>query len=328
MISESDIRQLQTTGRSKELIERQYEYLTGEKQLISGIRPALLDDGIVKMKKEDIRICLEFFNDRSYSKRWIKFVPASGVASRMFEPFHTLQYLLKQKKFEGLNHIKSIEGSPIIQLKKQIKKLPFFQLIHTKISNGKNLQFYNSEDYFKKFINFTLSEFQYYPKGLIPFFIDLNQKQWTPFEAHLLETIHLSQQNNLVPLHLSIDKYHRKLFDEALEGFKKKIPEKTQLPFYVEYSNQHRLTDTPFIDEKKHWVRDNKGAISFRKGGHGALLENINRLNADYIWIKNIDNILLGKANKIGELWMKIIAGKLLLIQEKLFGIQINGSWN
>ena len=79
------------------------------------------------------------------------------------------------------------------------------------------------------------------------------------------------------------------------------------------------MTDTPFIDEKKQWVRDDKGAIAFRKGGHGALLENLNHLDADCIWIKNIDNILLGQSNAAGEKWMKILAGKLLTIQEALF---------
>jgi hypothetical protein len=122
-----------------------------------------------------------------------------------------------------------------------------------------------------------------------------------------------------VPLHLTIDKNHRELFDKTLRLFQEKFGLQGQNPLLVEYSHQHRLTDTPFIDEKKQWVRDDKGAIAFRKGGHGALLENLNHLDADCIWIKNIDNILLGQSNAAGEKWMKILAGKLLTIQEALF---------
>ena len=66
-------------------------------------------------------------------------------------------------------------------------------------------------------------------------------------------------------------------------------------------------------------IRDKLGYLIFRKGGHGSLLENMNHLDADFIWIKNIDNILLGESNQLSEKWMKILAGKLLSIQKSIF---------
>ena len=150
------------------------------------------------------------------------------------------------------------------------------------------------EGYFQNFAGFILSQFETYPKGLIPFFVDEKNQEWTAFEAQLIEAIQLGQKKGMVPIHLTIDKNHRKLFDQVLAGFQKKMGIKDQISFDVQYSYQHRLTDTPFINENKELVRDDHGEILFRKGGHGSLLENINQLDADCIWIKNcyISNVI------------------------------------
>ena len=319
MISEEDYKKLTNNGRSIELIQRQYEYLTGEINPISEIRPATIGDGIFSLKEQDKEEAAELFNNRSNDRRWIKFVPASGAASRMFSLLHAFKEANEKEDFNPLIYWKSSEGLILSQLKKELKKLPFFNRIYLKIYENEQKIINTDEDYFKNFIDLILSEFESYPKALIPFFIDDKGQEWTPFETQLLEAIQLGKNNNTVPIHLTIDKNHRRLFDKALSRFEKKIGTKDQISFHVEYSYQHTLTDTPFINEDKQLVRDYKGAIAFRKGGHGSLLENINKLDADCIWIKNIDNILLGKPNQLGEQWMKIIAGKLLTIQEIIF---------
>ena len=320
MISQEDYKKLTNNGRSIELIQRQYEYLTGEINPISKIRPATLGDGIFSLTERDKEEALELFNTRSNDRRWIKFVPASGAASRMFSMLHAFKEANKKGDFNPLIYWKSSEGLVLSQLKKELKKLPFFKRIDLKISENKQKLINTDKDYFQNFIDLILSQFESYPKGLIPFFIDEKGQEWTPYETQLLEAIQLGKNNNMVPIHLTIDKNHRELFDKALSRFQEKIDMKDQISFQVEYSYQHPLTDTPFIDENKQLVRDNKGAIAFRKGGHGSLLENINKLDADCIWIKNIDNILLRNANQLGEQWMKILAGRLLSLQKIIFG--------
>ena len=84
MITEKDFDSIKADGRSLELIKRQYEHLVGEKIKISGIRPALIGDGILEMDTKEKNNAVQYFNTNSDKKRWIKFVPASGVASRMF----------------------------------------------------------------------------------------------------------------------------------------------------------------------------------------------------------------------------------------------------
>ena len=319
MISEEDYKKLQTNGRSTELIQRQYEYLTGEKNIISEIRPATTGDGIFNLTEQEKEKALEAFYIHFNNRRWIKFVPASGAASRMFSPLHAFKEAIKKLDFNLSTYLQSKEGNSLRQLKKNLKNLPFFDLIQGKISGTGQTLIRNDERYFQNFVDLILSQFDNYPKGLIPFFIDEKNQEWTAFEAQLIEAIQLGQKKGMVPIHLTIDKNHRKLFDQVLAGFQEKMGIKDQISFDVQYSYQHRLTDTPFIDENKELLRDDKGEIAFRKGGHGSLLENINQLDADCIWIKNIDNILSGEANQVGELWMRILAGKILSIQEVIF---------
>ncbi len=319
MITEKDFDSIKADGRSLELIKRQYEYLVGKKIKISGIRPAIIGDGILEMDTKEKNKALQYFNTNSEKKRWIKFVPASGVASRMFSSLQNYIQVSEQPNFDLSKYFESEEGSVIQKLKKQFKKLPFFETILSSLSGEIDQEIMNSNLFLKKFINKILYKYETFPKALIPFFIDKNAQEWTPFEAQLLEVTNLSNQINLIPLHLTIDKNHRELFDKSLDSFKKKLNSTHQVSFDVQYSHQNRLTDTPFIDQKNFLVRNEHGNIEFRKGGHGSLLENINLLDADCIWIKNIDNILLGKSNKIGEEWMKILAGKLLMIQNDLF---------
>ena len=319
MITEKDFDSIKADGRSLELIKRQYEYLVGKKIKISGIRPAIIGDGILEMDTKEKNNALQYFNSNSEKKRWIKFVPASGVASRMFSSLQNYIQASEQPNFDLSKYFESEEGSVIQKLKKQFKKLPFFESIFSSLSGEIDEEIMYSNLFLKKFINKILYKYETFPKALIPFFIDKNAQEWTPFEAQLLEVTNLSNQKNLIPLHLTIDKNHRELFDKSLDSFKKKLNSTHQVSFGVQYSHQNRLTDTPFIDQKNFLVRNEHGNIEFRKGGHGSLLENINLLDADCIWIKNIDNILLGKSNKIGEEWMKILAGKLLMIQNDLF---------
>ncbi len=319
MISEKDYKQLQASGRSNELVQRQFEFLINGNSLLKDIRPARLGDGIHKLSKKDEEVALQIFQTQADAKRWMKFVPASGAASRMFAPFHALQQALNKKNFDLNTYRKTPQGKELWKLIENLKRLPFFGSIHAKIIEDKNTAVENQEAYILAFIQKVLSQFASYPKALIPFFVDDQGNDWTSFEAQLQETIKLGHKSTPVPLHLTIDKAHKDLFDEEVKRFQQKKRAKEKQTFYIEYSHQHRLTDTPFIDGNKQWVRDENGAIAFRKGGHGSLLENLNHLDADCVWIKNVDNILLGPANAEGEKWMKILAGRLLATQEELF---------
>ena len=165
----------------------------------------------------------------------------------MFSSLQNYIEVSEKANFDLSKYFESEEGSEIQKLKKKVKKLPFFESIFSSLSDEIDREFVYSNSFFKKFINNVLSKYESFPKALIPFFIDKNAEEWTPFEAQLLEVTNLSNQKNLIPLHLTIDKNHRDLFDKYLDSFKRKLNSTLQVSFDVQYSHQNRLTDTPFI---------------------------------------------------------------------------------
>ncbi|MFL2603756.1 MAG: DUF4301 family protein [Flavobacteriaceae bacterium] len=318
MLLEEDYFQLEESGRSAELVKRQYESLIGEPSYISNIKPATLGDGIISLNDYEKKEFLDVFNN-SDEKRWIKFVPASGAASRMFVELNAFQEEKNKKGFSFNQYLNSSKGIMLKKLFKKLKKLPFYAKVREEvIEKFKNLD-ENSFDFFEKFIHLVLINFDTYPKALIPFFIDKKGQEWTPFEAQILESISVEAEKKKTSIHLTIDKTHRKLFDNTLNIFRNRKRADLDISFSVEYSHQNRLTDTPCIALDDQFIRDKLGHLIFRKGGHGSLLENLNHLDADFIWIKNIDNIQLGESNQLSEKWMKILAGKLLSIQKLIF---------
>lgn len=322
-LTEADFEQFKMSNRSVELIQRQYEFLVHGTSLQKEIKAATLRDGIQKLNRETEATALENFNKYKNNISWMKFVPASGAASRMFAPFFSFLEAKEMPNFNFEDYCNSKKGSSIKSIFNELKKLPFYSTAYAKIIQDSSISVDTDLDFFTAFVSMVLDEkglaYPNLPKALIPFFVDEQGTQWTAFEAQLLEDLQLGNQHQATPIHLTIDKEYRGLFETAEANFRAKLTPEQQRDFSVEYSYQHPLTDTPYLNENNKWVRDEEGKIEFRKGGHGALLENLNRLDADLIWIKNIDNVLLNQDNAEGEKWMKILAGHLLMVQEQIF---------
>jgi hypothetical protein len=82
---------------------------------------------------------------------------------------------------------------------------------------------------------------------------------------------------------------------------------------------QKPSTDTIAVDLQNNPFRNDQGDILFRPGGHGSLLENLNEIDADLIFIKNIDNVAPDRVKINTNSFKKLIAGVLLDFQEKIF---------
>ncbi len=86
--------------------------------------------------------------------------------------------------------------------------------------------------------------------------------------------------------------------------------------YYITFSEQKPSTDTIAADMDNQPFRDN-GKLLFRPGGHGALIENLNDLDADIIFIKNIDNVVPDRLKADTVTYKKLIAGVLVTLQNK-----------
>ena len=61
------------------------------------------------------------------------------------------------------------------------------------------------------------------------------------------------------------------------------------------------------------------GKLLFRPGGHGALIENLNDIDADVVFVKNIDNVVPDRLKDETVTYKKVLAGVLVTLQAKAF---------
>ena len=294
MLSEHLKAQIDARGISAETFETQLKnFETGFPYLT--IEAAATPAKGIKVLSEDEQAKYIAAAD-SYAGNVCKFVPASGAATRMFKDLFEASDALKAGE-------KLKEGSPAAKFVENITLFPFFDA-----QNILNLTLY------PKAWNYGSM-----PKGLIQFhkYEDGNR---TPFEEHLVEgALYAKDKNGDVRMVVTVSVEHQKGFEELYAQVKEKYEKRFGCKYHVTFTNQQPSTDIVAVDmENKPFTKDD-GSLLFRPGGHGALLANLNDIDADVLVIKNIDNVV--KESLLDETirWKKILVGKAVELQEKVF---------
>jgi nicotinamide riboside kinase len=285
-------------------------------------RPAQLNDGILMLSDAEFIKKSEFFNTEKENFKLMKFVPASGAASRMFK---FLNEFLNDYDFgnETINgYINRKNANDLTVFLAGLEKFPFFQKVD-KFLNSTFLDFktWDSDKKNYQFIEFLVHnkvfDFANKPKSILPFHLYKNHIA-TPIEEHLNESAFYSTSNNCSNLHFTVTENHQKQFEEILSNTKSTIEKESGSKINVTFSYQKKATDTIAVDLENNPLRNEHGDLIFRPGGHGALLENLNDLDADIIFIKNIDNVIQNHIEKI-SLYKKALAGILVELQKQIF---------
>lgn len=282
-------------------------------------RPCRINDGIKLFNDADKDNLLQNYNSAAGENRLIKFVPASGAATRMFK--NILAYLSENDSIEKASHNQDAQSNSNTDY------------IHHFINNIQNFAFYkklksvlirdniSEEDVnlvLKRVIDETGLNYANYPKGAI-LFHSYGGEYRTAFEEHLFEAAALCTGNNSnVKIHFTISEEHEKLFNQIINKAVRK-PELNNFKFDISYSFQKKSTDTISLTEDNQLLKDENGQIVLRPAGHGALIENLNDLKADIVIIKNIDNILPSNKNETSIYYKKLMIGYLNKIQSKIF---------
>lgn len=289
------------------------------------VRPATKNDGIIKIaSEEDFQQFSNYFDQRRSSLSLTKFVPASGAASRMFK---FLNEFLNEFDFENetINaYINRKNATSLTVFLAGMEKFPFFASVDNKL---KELYFdFNSWESDKKNYYFIklLFESEYFnysnkPKGILPFH-KYPTHTATPIEEHLNEAVYYSNSNGISNVHFTISEMHQLQFETIIEKIKSKIEKSSNIAITIKFSIQNSATDTIAVDFDNNPFRNDNGKLVFRPAGHGALIDNLNRLDADIIFIKNIDNVIQNQIEKIA-LYKKALAGILVELQEQIFQI-------
>ncbi|MGB1307838.1 MAG: DUF4301 family protein, partial [Oceanihabitans sp.] len=173
-------------------------------------------------------------------------------------------------------------------------------------------------EFIKTMLDADKLNYGFYPKGLLPFH-EYKDHVSTAFEEHLFEAALYASANQQANLHFTISEKHKHIFDAEFKRIEEIVEAKTNTKFHITFSYQSQATDTIAVTPKNQPFLEDNGDLLFRPSGHGALLNNLNALNADVIFIKNIDNVVVFKYENEVAQYKKMLAGILLEIQEQAF---------
>lgn len=302
-------------------IKQQIGYFENGIAKLNLVRPASIGNGIHKFTAIEISNFINIFEKSQNDLKLQKFVPASGAASRMFK---FLNEFLNDFDFENESinaYINRIKANDLAIFLAGLEKFPFYETVKNELKFNKEFKKWNNNQFDFEFIKLLLStkDFDYAnkAKGILPFF-RVKKNAITATELHLIETIKYAISDQTAKLHLTVSPEHIEDFKKIVSTKKAALEQKFKTKLHVSYSYQHSATDTIAVDLENKPFRDHQNKLVFRPGGHGALIENLTTLEEDIVFIKNIDNVSLGKIDEIVD-QKKFLAGLLLSIQNQIF---------
>jgi hypothetical protein len=321
--TESDFDQIKSHEVTLEKIVHQFSVFEKGIPKIILERPAKIEDGIQKISTDEFQKAADYFDQEKTRFTLKKFVPASGAATRMFKFLNEFlnDFDTDNETINAYINRKKDKNLPVFLA--GIEKFPFYDKVKSRLKEiYPNYYALESHEKSYLFIKAMLSkehfDFANKPKGTLDFH-KYESHIATPIEEHLNECAYYAESNAVSNLHFTVSEDHQELFEKILQQVKDKIEEKTRTKTNVKFSYQNKSTDTIAVSLENYPLRDEKGQLVFRPGGHGALINNLNSLEADIVFIKNIDNVIQNHIKEIA-LYKKGLAGKLLEIQKQIFG--------
>ena len=311
-MNKEDILQLQERNVSEEQVNQQVAQLKRGTVFVNLIRPATIGDGILRLDETQVNQMVKTFDqDREYYQ-FTKFVPASGAASRMFKDLFSFTENGTETKFTDifLTHIHSFAFFE--DLNEACHKL-YGDNIDALVKDGKKVEVVKA---------LLLEDGLGYgklPKALLKFH-HYEKFNRLALEEHLVEAArYAANADGTAMLHFTVSPEHEQLFKDTVNRLKDSYEAQYGVHYEITYSCQKPSTDTVAIDANGELFREKDGKLLFRPGGHGALIENLNDLGQEIVFIKNIDNIVPETRVATTVTYKKVLAGLLLQLQQKTF---------
>ena len=321
--SEKDILQIDEKGISTKEVEEQIEIFKRGNIKVNITEAATVGNGISKIESTEKHELIEFYDSEKNNHSVLKFVPASGAASRMFKALHTFNDEFDPEKHELREYLDSTGDSSLQRFFNHLDKLPFYDhAIEKTKKNHSNYSDLSHDAQHKVLVQTILNSDGLYlsnlPKGLVPFH-KYNQHIATAFEEHLFEAAKFIAVDGVAKLHFTVAEGDKEKFQGEWKEIQERVEEKTGVKFEIEYSYQDPKTDTIAVDNDFEPFRTEEGDLFFRPGGHGALIENMNQLDEEIVFVKNIDNVVTEEKVQNVVDHKKMLGGRLFQVQKKIF---------
>ena len=315
MLSPKDLEQIERKGISEQQIKKELEEFKTGFPFLKLDAAASIGNGIIATSAEDVKRYTEAWNAyKAEGKKIVKFVPASGAASRMFKnmfAFLTADYDVPTTDFE-----KTFFDNVV--------KFAFYPALNAMCekNEGKNIEALMGEGNYKAVVANLLESnglnYGQLPKGLL-LFHSYEDGARTPLEEHLVEGALYADSKGMVHIHYTVSPEHRALFEKKVADTKEKYEKAYNVKYDITFSEQKPSTDTIAVNPDDTPFRNADGSLLFRPGGHGALIENLNEIPADVVFIKNIDNVVPDRLKADTVTYKQVIAGVLVSLQDKAF---------
>lgn len=315
MLTEQDLSQISAMGITKEQVEKQLEEIKTGFPFLRIEAAASVEKGIMSPSDAD---------KAAYEAAWtkyvgeghhvVKFVPASGAASRMFKnmfAFLDAPYDVPTTDFE--KHFFD-----------NIKKFAFRKALCQKCKANEGMsvcELIKAGRYKNVVANLLLPKGLNYgqlPKGLL-LFHEYDEGMRTPVEEHLVEAALYAQSDGKAYVHFTVSHEHMAFFEATVEEKLPMYEQKFGVKYDVSFSEQKPSTDTIAANPDNTPFRTDDSKLLFRPGGHGALIENLNDINADVVFVKNIDNVVPDRLKDDTVRNKCLLAGILVSMQRRAF---------
>ena len=288
------------------------------------IKACELNDGIKTIQNNKQKELIDLFQMALDNGRVMKFVPASGAATRMFKKLQAVLLDKNRISIEELkNKPKNENAAASVEFLENINRFAFYyDLKECLKKDGKIINSLFKSGDVTDILIYTLEKrglnYSNLPKGCIKFHKYPDGSR-TAFEEHLVEAInYAADKNKRANIHFTISPEHESTTKELIDDIKTKY-KKVGWQFNVSFSFQSPSTNTIAATPDNKPFRDNSGRLFFRPAGHGALLKNLNELDGDVILIKNIDNVVPDHLKGETYKYKKILGGYLVELQNKIF---------
>lgn len=329
MLTERDRQEILARGISPEEIDAQIEIFKKGIPPVKLVRPCTLGDGIITIAEAEQQRLIEIYRQAMAAGRAMKFVPASGAASRMFQVLMEVSAVFPSLEGARLR-AEAEKGNEQVQaflrFFRALAKFPFYEELKEQLqARGRRLEGLLEEENYREILAVLLEpggmNYANTPKALIKFHYYKDGAR-TPFEEHLVEAAaYVRDRNNIARIHFtfSFSPNHETEELACLQSLRERYEKREGVKYELTFSSQKPSTDTIAVDLQNNPVREQDGRLHFRPGGHGALLENLNDLKGDIIFIKNIDNVAPDRLKPPTYHYKMVLGGYLVELQRQVF---------
>ena len=315
MLSQEDLKQIAAKGITEAQVETQLEEFKKGFPFLRLDAAAGIGNGIVAPGDDERASYINAWNSyKAGGKRVVKFVPASGAASRMFKNMFAFlsadydepQTDFEKKYFDNITKFAFHDELDAVCLKNE----------------GKGIADLMAEGRYKDVVANMLEakglNYGQLPKGLL-LFHKYPEGPRTPLEEHLVEGALYAASGGEAHIHFTVSHEHRELFEKKVAEKCAAYADRYGIKYDVTFSEQKPNTDTIAANPDNTPFRNEDGSLLFRPGGHGALIQNLNDIDADVVFIKNIDNVVPDRLKEDTVTYKQLLAGILVTLQAKAF---------